>query len=263
MSGKKSCELCSTDFVFLNKYREDAPRRLPWSALLRGALARVGALVPTVARFLCAAVAWLLLVPFVTYWLHCFAFCRGLRDVWGLMKRYDLTVGNVAMDCFRGACVCCCIVFFLGSLSLCQELVEAALRRVAGAVDGGRGGAGGGPAGRGDPAPPPRAVLLNRMPEDAGADAGADAGVGWEPAGGGRGGAGNADGRAPAIAPIQAGAGDAGPVLALNEDEVGATSGGYREGNRVAGAGVGAARGGCCALYTSLWPALHTTGWWC
>ncbi len=108
-------------------------------ALVKGVVKKGASYLPTMFRFTAALLTWLVVIPFLTYLIHSFAYCRGLRDVWALLKHYDVSASAVVGDCLRGLGVCCAILLVVGSLSLCQEFFEGIVRRVLGPDPGPRG----------------------------------------------------------------------------------------------------------------------------
>ncbi|KAI9597532.1 hypothetical protein BDF19DRAFT_435367 [Syncephalis fuscata] len=67
-SGKRHCELCKFQFSFTRVYREDMPKTIPLTLLIRCAIERIFQSFAFGLRILLASTVWLIALPYITVW---------------------------------------------------------------------------------------------------------------------------------------------------------------------------------------------------
>lgn len=110
--------MCKHPFAFSPIYASNAPIRLSFKELIIGVALKVGRSAKFCIRLLLVLCAWLLFVPFTTYWMWRFTFVRNFAEAQQLfMSR--CTPSFFLMDCLQGLLLSICIIFaFLGATSI-------------------------------------------------------------------------------------------------------------------------------------------------
>uniref|UniRef100_A0A175YF66 RING-type E3 ubiquitin transferase n=1 Tax=Daucus carota subsp. sativus TaxID=79200 RepID=A0A175YF66_DAUCS len=170
-SNARGCEVCKHPFSFSPVYAENTPARLPVHEFLIGLAMKACHALQFIVRLSFVLSVWLLIIPFITFWMWRLAFVRSFTEAYKLFLGH-LSVTAVLTDCLHGFLLSASIVFiFLGITSLRDYIRH--LREIGG-QDGDRED-GGDRNGAGVARGPPRQA--NRAGDGNGEDAGGAQGV--------------------------------------------------------------------------------------
>lgn len=134
--GSFFVQVCKHPFAFSPVYADNAPARLPFQELVLGMAVKAGRGARFFVRLAFVLWVWLLLIPFVTFWIWRFTFVRSLVEAKRLFSS-RWTFGLLLTDCLHGFLLSAGIVFiFLGVTSLREYFRH--LREVGGGQDGDR-----------------------------------------------------------------------------------------------------------------------------
>ncbi|XP_068634570.1 probable E3 ubiquitin ligase SUD1 [Aristolochia californica] len=117
-SNAKSCEVCKHAFSFSPVYAENAPARLPFQEFVVGMGMKTCHVLQFFVRLAFVLSVWLLIIPFITFWIWRLAFVRSFGEAQSLFLSH-FSVTMVLTDCLHGFLLSASIVFiFLGATSL-------------------------------------------------------------------------------------------------------------------------------------------------
>ncbi|OVA15638.1 zinc finger protein [Macleaya cordata] len=171
-SNARQCEVCKHPFSFSPVYAENAPTRLPFAEFVVGITMKACHVLQFFARLAFVLSVWLLIIPFITFWIWRLAFVRSLGEAQGLFLSH-ISATAILTDCFHGFLLSASIVFiFLGATSLRDYFRH--LRELGGhdAEREDEGDGNGARAARRPPAPANRIHAADGNGEDAGAEQG-------------------------------------------------------------------------------------------
>lgn len=117
-SNATHCEVCKHAFAFSPVYAADAPSRLPIREFVVGMAMKACYILQFFMRLSFVLSVWLLIIPFITFWIWRIAFVRSFGEAHRLfMSHISTTV--ILTDCLHGFLLSASIVFiFLGATSL-------------------------------------------------------------------------------------------------------------------------------------------------
>lgn len=117
-SNARQCEVCKHAFAFSPVYAENAPTRLPFREFVFGIGKKTCHVLKFFLRLGFVLSVWLLIIPFITFWIWRLAFVRSFSEANRLfLSHMSFTV--VLTDCLHGFLLSASIVFiFLGATSL-------------------------------------------------------------------------------------------------------------------------------------------------
>ncbi|KAI3708014.1 hypothetical protein L2E82_37008 [Cichorium intybus] len=117
-SNARQCEVCKHPFSFSPVYAENAPARLPFQEFVTGMAMKACHVVQFFLRLTFVLSVWLLIIPFITFWIWRFSFVRNYTEAQGLFLSHISTT-LILTDCLHGFLLSASIVFiFLGATSL-------------------------------------------------------------------------------------------------------------------------------------------------
>ncbi|KAL9238322.1 hypothetical protein vseg_012757 [Gypsophila vaccaria] len=117
-SHNRQCEVCKHAFAFSPVYAEDAPSRLPFREFVLGIGNKTCHVLKFFLRLSFVLSVWLLIIPFITFWIGRLAFVRSFSEVNRLFLSH-MSFNVILMDCVHGFILSATIVFiFLGATSL-------------------------------------------------------------------------------------------------------------------------------------------------
>ncbi|KAJ1703629.1 hypothetical protein LUZ63_003408 [Rhynchospora breviuscula] len=117
-SNSRQCEVCKHAFSFSPVYAENAPARLPFQEFLIGMGMKAYHILQFIIRLAFVLSVWLLIIPFITYWIGRLTFVRSLGEAQRLFLSH-FTIHLIFTDCIHGFLLSALIVFiFLGATSL-------------------------------------------------------------------------------------------------------------------------------------------------
>ncbi|XP_071930911.1 probable E3 ubiquitin ligase SUD1 isoform X2 [Coffea arabica] len=117
-SNARQCEVCKHSFSFSPVYAENAPTRLPFREFLVGMAMKACHVLQFFLRLSFVLSVWLLIIPFITFWIWRLAFVRSFGEAQRLFLSHISTT-VVLTDCLHGFLLSASIVFiFLGATSL-------------------------------------------------------------------------------------------------------------------------------------------------
>ncbi|KAL4581184.1 hypothetical protein LXL04_017394 [Taraxacum kok-saghyz] len=117
-SNARQCEVCKHPFSFSPVYAENAPTRLPFQELIVGMAMKACHVLQFFLRLTFVLTVWLLIIPFITFWIWRFSFVRSYAEAQGLFISHISTT-LILTDCLHGFLLSASIVFiFLGATSL-------------------------------------------------------------------------------------------------------------------------------------------------
>ncbi|PIA56553.1 hypothetical protein AQUCO_00700713v1 [Aquilegia coerulea] len=117
-SNARKCEVCKHPFSFSPVYAENAPARLPFQEFLVGMAMKACHVLQFVLRLAFVLSVWLLIIPFITFWIWRLSFVRSFREAHRLFLTHVSTT-VILTDCLHGFLLSASIVFiFLGATSL-------------------------------------------------------------------------------------------------------------------------------------------------
>ncbi|XP_017256136.1 probable E3 ubiquitin ligase SUD1 isoform X2 [Daucus carota subsp. sativus] len=117
-SNARQCEVCKHPFSFSPVYAENAPARLPFQEFIIGIGVKAFHVLQFFLRLSFVLSVWLLIIPFITFWIWRLAFVRSFGEAQRLFFSH-ITTTAVLTDCLHGFLLSASIVFiFLGATSL-------------------------------------------------------------------------------------------------------------------------------------------------
>ncbi|KAL8097138.1 hypothetical protein AgCh_030293 [Apium graveolens] len=117
-SNARQCEVCKHPFSFSPVYAENAPARLPFQEFIIGIVVKAFHVLQFFLRLSFVLSVWLLIIPFITFWIWRLAFVRSFGEAQRLFFSHISTTA-VLTDCLHGFLLSASIVFiFLGATSL-------------------------------------------------------------------------------------------------------------------------------------------------
>ncbi|KAI3755409.1 hypothetical protein L1987_55207 [Smallanthus sonchifolius] len=117
-SNARQCEVCKHPFSFSPVYAENAPARLPFQEFVVGMAMKACHVLQFFLRLSFVLSVWLLIIPFITFWIWRFSFVRNYGEAQGLFLSHISTT-VILTDCLHGFLLSASIVFiFLGATSL-------------------------------------------------------------------------------------------------------------------------------------------------
>ncbi|XP_022638778.1 probable E3 ubiquitin ligase SUD1 isoform X3 [Vigna radiata var. radiata] len=117
-SNARQCEVCKHAFSFSPVYAENAPARLPFQEFVVGMAMKACHVLQFFLRLSFVLSVWLLIIPFITFWIWRLAFVRSLGEAQRLFLSH-LSTAVILTDCLHGFLLSASIVFiFLGATSL-------------------------------------------------------------------------------------------------------------------------------------------------
>ncbi|XP_022896121.1 probable E3 ubiquitin ligase SUD1 isoform X2 [Olea europaea var. sylvestris] len=117
-SNARQCEVCKHPFSFSPVYAENAPARLPFQEFVVGIAMKACHVMQFFLRLSFVLSVWLLIIPFITFWIWRLAFVRRFGEAQRLFLSH-LSTTVILTDCLHGFLLSASIVFiFLGATSL-------------------------------------------------------------------------------------------------------------------------------------------------
>ncbi|KAF7144183.1 hypothetical protein RHSIM_Rhsim05G0086900 [Rhododendron simsii] len=117
-SSARQCEVCKHAFSFSPVYAKDAPARLPFQEILVGMAMKACHVVQFLLRLIFVLTVWLLVIPFITYWIWRLSFVKSFGEAQSLFLSHISSTAFLT-DCLHGFLLSASIVFiFLGATSL-------------------------------------------------------------------------------------------------------------------------------------------------
>ncbi|KAG6530259.1 probable E3 ubiquitin ligase SUD1 [Zingiber officinale] len=117
-SNARQCEVCKHTFSFSPVYAENAPARLPLQEFVVGMAMKACHVMQFFMRLAFVLSVWLLMIPFITFWIWRLTFVRSLGEAQRLFLSH-LSAPVILTDCLHGFLLSASIVFiFLGATSL-------------------------------------------------------------------------------------------------------------------------------------------------
>ncbi|KAL8541428.1 hypothetical protein ACS0TY_002626 [Phlomoides rotata] len=117
-SNARQCEVCKHPFSFSPVYAENAPARLPFQEFIVGIAMKACHVLQFFLRLSFVLSVWLLIIPFITFWIWRLAFVRSFGEAHRLFLSH-LSTTVILTDCLHGFLLSASIVFiFLGATSL-------------------------------------------------------------------------------------------------------------------------------------------------
>ncbi|KAJ4716284.1 E3 ubiquitin-protein ligase MARCH6 [Melia azedarach] len=117
-SNARQCEVCKHAFSFSPVYAENAPARLPFQEFIVGIAMKACYVLQFFLRLSFVLSVWLLIIPFITFWIWRLAFVRSFGEAQRLFLSHISTT-VILTDCLHGFLLSASIVFiFLGATSL-------------------------------------------------------------------------------------------------------------------------------------------------
>lgn len=117
-SNARQCEVCKHPFSFSPVYAENAPSRLPFQEFIVGMTMKAYHVLQFFLRLSFVLSVWLLIIPFITFWIWRLAFVRSFGEAQRLFLSHISTT-VILTDCLHGFLLSASIVFiFLGATSL-------------------------------------------------------------------------------------------------------------------------------------------------
>ena len=114
----RNFQVCKHPFSFSPLYADDAPARLPCREFFIGMALKVWSVLQFFVRLAFVLSVWLLIIPFITFWIWRFAFVRSLGEAQMLFLSH-ISTPLILTDCLHGFLLSASIVFiFLGATSL-------------------------------------------------------------------------------------------------------------------------------------------------
>ncbi|GLU03229.1 hypothetical protein SLE2022_204370 [Rubroshorea leprosula] len=117
-SNARQCEVCKHAFSFSPVYADNAPARLPFQEFVYGMAMKACHVLQFFLRLSFVLCVWLLIIPFITFWIWRLAFVRSFGEAQKLfLSRISTTF--ILTDCLHGFLLSASIVFiFLGATSV-------------------------------------------------------------------------------------------------------------------------------------------------
>ncbi|XP_058081189.1 probable E3 ubiquitin ligase SUD1 [Magnolia sinica] len=117
-SNARQCEVCKHAFSFSPVYADNAPARLPFQEFVVGMAMKACHVLQFILRLAFVLSVWLLIIPFITFWIWRLTFVRSLGEAQRLFLSH-ISATLILTDCLHGFLLSASIVFiFLGATSL-------------------------------------------------------------------------------------------------------------------------------------------------
>ncbi|KAE8670004.1 putative E3 ubiquitin ligase SUD1 [Hibiscus syriacus] len=117
-SNARQCEVCKHAFSFSPVYSDNAPARLPFQEFVVGMAMKACHVLQFFLRLSFVLSVWLLIIPFITFWIWRLAFVQSFGEAQSLFVSHISTT-IILTDCLHGFLLSASIVFiFLGATSL-------------------------------------------------------------------------------------------------------------------------------------------------
>ncbi|XP_038984119.1 probable E3 ubiquitin ligase SUD1 [Phoenix dactylifera] len=117
-SNARQCEVCKHTFSFSPVYAENAPARLPFQEFVVGMAMKACHVLQFFLRLAFVLSVWLLIIPFITFWIWRLTFVKSLGEAQRLFLSH-ISAPLILTDCLHGFLLSASIVFiFLGATSL-------------------------------------------------------------------------------------------------------------------------------------------------
>ncbi|KAL4588703.1 hypothetical protein LXL04_001598 [Taraxacum kok-saghyz] len=117
-SNARQCEVCKHPFSFSPVYAENAPAKLPFQEFVVGMSMKACHILQFFLRLTFVLSVWLVIIPFITFWIWRFSFVRTFKEAQKLFLTHISTT-IILTDCLHGFLLSASIVFiFLGATSL-------------------------------------------------------------------------------------------------------------------------------------------------
>ncbi|KAK1269194.1 hypothetical protein QJS04_geneDACA006384 [Acorus gramineus] len=117
-SNARHCEVCKHAFSFSPVYAENAPTRLPIQEFIIGMVMKACHVLQFFLRLAFVLSVWLLIIPFITFWIWRLTFIRSFHDAYRLFLS-NMSTPLILTDCLHGFLLSASIIFvFLGATSL-------------------------------------------------------------------------------------------------------------------------------------------------
>ncbi|WOK95086.1 putative E3 ubiquitin ligase SUD1 [Canna indica] len=117
-SNARQCEVCKHTFSFSPVYADNAPTRLPFQEFVVGMAMKACHVLQFFLRLAFVLSVWLLMIPFITFWIWRLTFVRSLGEAQRLFLSH-ISAPVILTDCLHGFLLSASIVFiFLGATSL-------------------------------------------------------------------------------------------------------------------------------------------------
>lgn len=117
-SNARQCEVCKHAFSFSPVYAENAPARLPFQEFVVGMAMKACHVLQFLLRLAFVLSVWLLIIPFITFWIWRLTFVRSFGEAQRLFLSH-ISATLILTDCLHGFLLSASIVFiFLGATSL-------------------------------------------------------------------------------------------------------------------------------------------------
>lgn len=111
-------QVCKHPFSFSPVYAENAPAKLPFQEFLVGMSMKACHVLQFFLRLTFVLSVWLVIIPFITFWIWRFSFVRTFTEAQKLFLTHISTT-IILTDCLHGFLLSASIVFiFLGATSL-------------------------------------------------------------------------------------------------------------------------------------------------
>lgn len=111
-------QVCKHVFSFSPLYAENAPARLPFREFLIGMAMKACHVLQFFLRLAFVLSVWLLIIPFITFWIWRLTFVRSFGEAQRLFLSH-LSAPLILTDCLHGFLLSASIVFiFLGATSI-------------------------------------------------------------------------------------------------------------------------------------------------
>ncbi|XP_077253068.1 RING/U-box superfamily protein [Tasmannia lanceolata] len=116
-SNARQCEVCKHPFSFSPVYADNAPARLPFQEFIVGMAMKTCHVLQFFLRLAFVLSVWLLIIPFITFWIWRLTFVRSLGEAQRLFLS-NISATSILTDCLHGFILSASIVFiFLGATS--------------------------------------------------------------------------------------------------------------------------------------------------
>ncbi|KAI7746699.1 hypothetical protein M8C21_009262 [Ambrosia artemisiifolia] len=117
-SNARQCEVCKHPFSFSPVYAENAPAKLPFQEFVVGISLKAFHVLRFFLRLTFVLSVWLVIIPFITFWIWRFSFVRSFGEAQRLFLSH-VSPTFILTDCLHGFLLSASIVFiFLGATSL-------------------------------------------------------------------------------------------------------------------------------------------------
>ncbi|KAJ0681929.1 putative Zinc finger, RING-CH-type, Zinc finger, RING/FYVE/PHD-type [Helianthus annuus] len=117
-SNARQCEVCKHPFSFSPVYAENAPAKLPFQEFVVGISLKAYHVLQFFLRLTFVLSVWLVIIPFITFWIWRFSFVRSFGEAQRLFLSH-ISPTFILTDCLHGFLLSASIVFiFLGATSL-------------------------------------------------------------------------------------------------------------------------------------------------